>query len=87
MTIPANTAHPNAAILYTLYLSSAEGQENVVWDLYGQDLDLYANSHAGEAVKELQGKGVKFTDVTIDWWKTNQGIEKDHLELTKIIRR
>jgi hypothetical protein len=30
---------------------------------------------------------VKFTDVTIDWWKTNQGIEKDHLALTKIIRR
>jgi ABC-type Fe3+ transport system substrate-binding protein len=87
MTIPAHTTHPNAAILYTLYISSAEGQENVVWDLYGQDLDDYANSHAGAKVKELQAKGVKFTDVTIDWWKTNQGIEKDHLALTKIIRR
>jgi ABC-type Fe3+ transport system substrate-binding protein len=87
MTIPANTAHPNAAILYTLYISSVEGQENVVWDLYGQDLDDYANSHSGAKVKELQGKGVKFTDVTIDWWKTNKGIEKDHLALTKIIRR
>jgi hypothetical protein len=31
-------------------------------------------------------KGVKFTDVGIDWWKTNQGVEKAHLELTKIIR-
>jgi ABC-type Fe3+ transport system substrate-binding protein len=87
MTILAHTAHPNAAILYTLYISSAEGQENVVWDLYGQDLDDYANSHAGAKVKELQAQGVKFTDVTIDWWKTNQGIEKDHLALTKIIRR
>jgi hypothetical protein len=24
--------------------------------------------------------------VGIDWWKTNQGVEKAHLELTKIIR-
>jgi ABC-type Fe3+ transport system substrate-binding protein len=87
LTVPAHSAHPNAAILYTLYISSPEGQEKVVWDLYGQDLDDYANSHAGARVKALQGQGVKFTDVTIDWWKTNQGIEKDHLALTKIIRR
>jgi ABC-type Fe3+ transport system substrate-binding protein len=86
MTIPAHSAHPNAAILYTLYLSSPEGQEKVVWDLYGWDLDLYANSRAGKRVEEVRAKGVNFTDVNIDWWKTNQRIAKDHLELTKIIR-
>src|SRR5919106_1527175 len=47
LTIPAHTPHLNAAILYTLYLSSPEGQEKVVWDYYGWDLDLYPNSHAG----------------------------------------
>jgi ABC-type Fe3+ transport system substrate-binding protein len=86
LTVPAHTAHPNAAILYTLYLSSPEGQENVVWDLYGQDLDNYPASHSGKRVKELQAKGVKFTDVNIEWWKTNQGIAKDHLAMIKIIR-
>ncbi|MFL6934659.1 MAG: hypothetical protein ACJ8EJ_08430 [Xanthobacteraceae bacterium] len=86
MTIPAHSAHPNAAILYTLYLSSPEGQEKVVWDLYGWDLDLYANSRAGKRVEEVKSKGITFTDVNIDWWKTNQRIAKDHLELTKIIR-
>jgi len=86
MTVPAHTPHPNAAILYTLYLSSPEGQEKVVWDYYGWDLDLYPGAHAGQRVQELQAKGVKFTDVNIDWWKTNQGVAKDHLELTKIIR-
>ena len=86
MTIPAHTPHPNAAILYTLYLSSPEGQEKVVWDYYGWDLDLYPGSHAGQRVRELQAKGINFTDVNIDWWKTNQGIAKDHLELTKLIR-
>ncbi len=87
LTIPAHAAHPNAAILYALYISSPEGQEKVVWDLYGQDLDLYPGSHSAERVRTLLAKGVTFTDVNIDWWKTNQGIEKDHLELTKIIRR
>jgi ABC-type Fe3+ transport system substrate-binding protein len=86
LTIPAHTANPNAAILYTLYLSSAEGQEKVVWDYYGWDLDLYPNANAGKRVKETEAKGIKFTDVNIDWWKTHQGVAKDHLELTKIIR-
>jgi ABC-type Fe3+ transport system substrate-binding protein len=86
MTVPAHAPHPNAAILYTLYLSSPEGQEKIVWDYYGWDLDNYPGSHAGKRVQDLTAKGVKFTDVTIDWWKTNQGVEKAHLELTKIIR-
>ncbi len=86
MTVPAHAPHPNAAILYTLYISSPEGQDKVVWDYYGWDLDNYPGSHAGKKVQDLTAKGVKFTDVTIDWWKTNQGIEKAHLELTKIIR-
>jgi ABC-type Fe3+ transport system substrate-binding protein len=86
MTVPAHAAHPNAAILYTLYISSPEGQDKVVWDQYGWDLDNYPGSHAGKKVAEQTAKGVRFTDVTIDWWKTNQGVEKAHLELTKIIR-
>jgi ABC-type Fe3+ transport system substrate-binding protein len=86
MTVPAHTRHPNAAILYTLYLSSPEGQEKVVWNYYGWDLDDYERSHAGKRVAELRAKGVRFTDVHIDWWKTNQGVAKAHLELTKIIR-
>jgi ABC-type Fe3+ transport system substrate-binding protein len=86
LTVPAHAPHPNAAMLYTLYISSAEGQDKVVWDQYGWDLDNYPGSHAGKKVAELSAQGVKFTDVTIDWWKTNQGVEKAHLELTKIIR-
>jgi ABC-type Fe3+ transport system substrate-binding protein len=86
VAIPAHSEHPNAAILYTLYVSSPEGQEKIVWDYYGSDLDLYAGSHAEKKVKEEQAKGVKFTDVNVDWWKTNQGIAKEHGNLIKIIR-
>lgn len=86
VAIPAHAAHPNAAILYTLYVSSPEGQQNVVYDYYGSDLDLYPGSHAEKRVKAAQAKGIKFTDVNVDWWKTNQGIAKDHVKLIKIIR-
>jgi iron(III) transport system substrate-binding protein len=85
-TIPTNAPHPNAAILYTLYLSTSEGQKNVVWNYYGQDLDGYPDAATRKKVDELTAAGVKFTDVTIDWWKTNSGVEKGHLELTKIVR-
>lgn len=87
VAIPDHAAHPNAAILYTLYLSSPEGQQNVVYDHYGSDLDLYVGSHAEKRVKEAQAKGIKFTDVNVDWWKTNQGIAKEHAQLIKIIRQ
>jgi ABC-type Fe3+ transport system substrate-binding protein len=86
LAIPAHAAHPNAAILYTLYLSSPEGQQNVVYDYYGSDLDLYAGSNAEKRVKEALARGVKFTDVNVDWWKTNQGIAKEHAALIKLIR-
>lgn len=86
VAIPDHAAHPNAAILYTLYLSSPEGQQDVVYDYYGSDLDLYPGSHAEKRVKEAQAKGIKFTDVNVDWWKTNQGIAKEHAQLIKIIR-
>jgi ABC-type Fe3+ transport system substrate-binding protein len=86
LAIPAHAAHPNAAILYTLYLSSPEGQEKVVWDYYGSDLDLYPGSHAEARVKEARAKGIGFTDVNVDWWQTNQGVAKEHAELIKIIR-
>jgi ABC-type Fe3+ transport system substrate-binding protein len=86
LAIPAHSAHPNAAILYTLYLSSTEGQRNVVYDYYGSDLDLYPGSEAEKRAKESRAKGINFTDVNIDWWKTNQGIAKEHAQLIKLIR-
>jgi ABC-type Fe3+ transport system substrate-binding protein len=87
VAIPDHSAHPNAAILYTLYLSSPEGQQNVVYDYYGSDLDLYPGSQAEKKVKAAQAQGVKFTDVNVDWWKTNQGIAKEHGQLIRIIRQ
>jgi ABC-type Fe3+ transport system substrate-binding protein len=67
MVVPTRANHPNAAILYALYMASPEGQSMLV-DHDGADLDSYPNSVMGKRVKAAQAKGVKFIDVSINWW-------------------
>lgn len=77
--------HPNAGTLFTLYMLSHDGQENVMWDYFGQDLDDFPDSHMHQAVAALQAKGIKTIDVTIDWWRSHQDIEKANIELAKLV--
>ncbi|HXQ52271.1 MAG TPA: extracellular solute-binding protein [Stellaceae bacterium] len=89
MLVTANAAHPNAAVLYALYLSSPEGQRTVMWDLDGNDLDSYPESQNGKRVKALADSGVKFLDVTLDWWRKEQSPELAAAQKTiiKLIER
>jgi ABC-type Fe3+ transport system substrate-binding protein len=87
LTILKNAPHPNAGILFTLYMVSHEGQENVMWDYFGQDVDTLPDSHMHQAVQKLQGEGVKTIDVTMDWWRGHQGIDKQNEELAKLVAR
>ena len=73
LTILKNAPHPNAAILFTLYMISHDGQENVMWDYFGQDVDTLPDSHMHQAVQKLQADGVKTIDVTMDWWRGHRG--------------
>jgi ABC-type Fe3+ transport system substrate-binding protein len=73
--IPSNAKHPNAAILYGLYLSSPEGQRDVMLNLDGNDLDSYPESTNAKRLKALQADGVKFLDVDIAWWAKQQSPE------------
>jgi ABC-type Fe3+ transport system substrate-binding protein len=84
--IPVHAPHPNAAILYTLYLMSHEGQERIVWDDFGGDLYDFPDSHAREKEKALVDKGVKFVDVSIAWWRAHPGIDVANQALAKIVR-
>ena len=87
ITIPSHAAHPNAAILYTLYLTSAEGQQKVMADYNGLDLGLYSDSYAKKLVDSERAKGVKFTDVTVDWWRTHPKIDDELAALIKLVQR
>lgn len=84
--IPSHAPHPNAGILYTLYLLSHEGQERIVWDHFGGDLYAFPDSHAREKAQALIDKGVKFVDVSIAWWQAHPGIDQDNQQLAKLVR-
>ena len=86
VTIPTHAAHPDAAILYTLYLTSPDGQAKVMADYNGLDLGLYGDSYAKKLVEGERAKGVKFVDVTVDWWKTHPKIDQQVIDLIKIVQ-
>jgi ABC-type Fe3+ transport system substrate-binding protein len=86
ITIPTHAAHPDAAILYTLYLTSPEGQAKIMADYNGLDLGLYSASYAKKLVDGERAKGVKFVDVTVDWWKTHAKIDQQVIDLIKLVQ-
>jgi ABC-type Fe3+ transport system substrate-binding protein len=86
ITIPTHAAHPNAAILYTLYLTSPEGQTKVMADYNGLDLGLYTDSYAKQLIDSERANGARFVDVTVDWWKTHPKIDQQVIDLIKIVQ-
>ena len=58
-----------------------------MWDASGFNLDTYPGSERGKEIQALQSAGVKFTDVTIDWWSKQPNIAAQHGNLIKLIQR
>jgi ABC-type Fe3+ transport system substrate-binding protein len=85
--IPENAAHPNAAILMALYVSSPEGQRAIPYDLFGVDLDDYPETQTHARVAALESQGVKFEDVTVAWWGSHKNIDGDLKKLIAQIQR
>ncbi|MFM9967487.1 MAG: hypothetical protein ACKVQK_03650 [Burkholderiales bacterium] len=85
-TIPTNSANPNAGILFVLYFSTPEGQK-FAWDAAGSNLDTYADSSRNAEVQAMRKSGVKFLDVTLNWWSRQKGVAQGHAELIKLIQR
>jgi ABC-type Fe3+ transport system substrate-binding protein len=83
--IPTNAPHPNAGILFALYASSPEGQQQILLDLFGNGLDSYPSSPTHATVAALEKQGVNFRDVTIGWWGAQKDIEDNLKKLIKII--
>ena len=85
LTIMKNAPHPNAGILFALYMLSHEGQEKVMWDYFGQDEDDLPGSHIRQQVQALHARGIKTIDVTMDWWRGHPGIEQANIALAKLV--
>lgn len=83
VTVPKHASHPNAGVLFSLYLLSAEGQKEM-WDSMRTDLDTLPGSHIGEVVGKYETQGVRFKDITAEWWAKHPEIHERLKQVTGI---
>jgi len=84
LAVPKNSQHPNAAKLYTLFILTSEGQK-LAYDTWKTDLHLLPGSHMGKMVADAEKAGVKFKEVTVEWWLRHPEIDTEKSELIKIL--
>ncbi len=82
--IPKNAQNPNAAKLVTVFMMTEEGQR-LSFKTWKADLDSFPASEIGKKVQQYRQSGVKFNEVTIDWWRRHPEIDANKGELTKIL--
>jgi iron(III) transport system substrate-binding protein len=82
--VPKNAQHPSAAKLFTAFLLTEEGQK-LAYDTWKIDLHFLPGSKMGAAVAGYQKLGVRFKEVTVDWWSAHPEIEASRSELIKIL--
>jgi iron(III) transport system substrate-binding protein len=82
--VPKDAQHPNAAKLFTVFLLTEEGQK-LAYDTWKIDLHFMPGSRMGATVAGFEKLGVKFKEVTVDWWRQHPEIEASRSELIKIL--
>jgi iron(III) transport system substrate-binding protein len=82
--MPKNAQHPNAAKLFTAFLLTEEGQK-LAYDTWKIDLHFLPGSKMGAMVAGYQQRGVKFKEVTVDWYAQHPEIDAAKSELIKIL--
>jgi len=85
MGVPKNAAHPNAAMLYTLWWATPEANA-YNWSTRGIDMSGYPESKRRTMVIEpLLKQGMKFTEVTIEWWENQKGLDQAFRRVVKAL--
>jgi ABC-type Fe3+ transport system substrate-binding protein len=82
--VPKNAQHPKSAELFTIFLLTPEGQA-LAYDTWKIDLHFMPGSKMGAMVADYQKQGVKFKEVTVQWWSEHPEIEASRSELIKIL--
>jgi iron(III) transport system substrate-binding protein len=82
--VPKNAQHPAAAKLYTVFTLTPEGQK-LAYETWKTDLHLLPGSRMGKMVDDYKKQGVKFKEVTVDWWMKHPEISASKHELIKIL--
>jgi len=85
MAIPVNSAHPNAAELFTVFLLTPEGQK-VMWDVFSLDLSNFPDSQMyRKYLEESEKKGVKPNEFTVTWVSEHPEYGKTQAQIVKIL--
>jgi ABC-type Fe3+ transport system substrate-binding protein len=84
VSVPRNARHPAAAALFGVFLLTPEAQA-LMWDAIKIDLDEFKESHVAKLVADMQASGVKFTDVSIDWWGRHPEVDETKAAMIKIL--
>jgi ABC-type Fe3+ transport system substrate-binding protein len=82
--VPRNSGSPNAAKLFVLFMMTPEGQK-LAYDTWKTDLHHFPEAHIRKTVDALTAQGVKFKEVTIEWWLKHPEIDEGKSELIKIL--
>lgn len=67
LAIPKNSPHPNAAVLFVLYMLSQPGQ-TLFYDVMRMDNDMLPGSKTAQFIDGYRKAGVKFTTIDSAWW-------------------
>jgi ABC-type Fe3+ transport system substrate-binding protein len=84
VAVPANAQHPNAAKLFSAFMLTEEGQR-LAYDTWKIDLHFMPGSRMGAMVADFGKRGVKFKEVTVEWWSAHPEIDATRSELIKIL--
>jgi ABC-type Fe3+ transport system substrate-binding protein len=82
--VPKNSGSRNAAKLFAVFMMTPEGQK-LAYDTWKTDLHQFPDAHIRKTVDAYTAKGVKFKEVTVEWWLKHPEIDQGKSELIKIL--
>lgn len=85
VAVPKNSAHKHTAALYNVFLMTKQGQD-LVYETWLLDSDLFADSNTGKEVAELSKKGAKFAEGSIEFETAHPEINELKKTLVKILK-
>ena len=70
LSVPKHAAAPNSAKAFVAFMMTPEGQK-VVWDTWHYDLHHFAGSHSAQDLAEVEKRGGKGKQLTVEWFRAH----------------
>jgi ABC-type Fe3+ transport system substrate-binding protein len=88
MAVPRNATHPNAAKLWINYILSREAQD-ILFEGVFIDQHRLPGSKAAAEIEELQARGVRFTEINVDFYlrQDDKDLPRLSAELQRILQK